>query len=106
MEAGRNLLVNEIMKVFKHYGIKVDHRHCYLVADSMCFNGSINPLSRNGIQHSSSPLLKMSFETTMKFMIDACLATEDDNLNTPSAALVVGNNVNIGSGFFGLRQAI
>ena len=94
------------MKVFKHYGIKVDYRHCYLVTDSMCFNGSINPLSRNGIQHSSSPLLKMSFETTMKFMIDACVGTEDDNLSTPSASLVVGNNVNIGSGFFQLRQGL
>lgn len=99
-------MVSEIMKVFKHYGIKVDYRHCFLVADAMCFNGSINPLSRNGIQHSSSPLLKMSFETTMKFMIDACLGTEDDNLSTPSASLVVGNNVGIGSGFFQLRQGL
>lgn len=94
------------MKVFKHYGIKVDHRHCFVVVDAMCFNGAINPMSRSGIQHSSSPLLKMSFETTMKFMIDACLGTEDDNLSTPSASLVVGNHVGVGSGFFQLRQGI
>jgi DNA-directed RNA polymerase I subunit RPA1 len=94
------------MKVFEHYGIKVDHRHCYLVTDYMCFNGFINPLSRNGIQHSSSPLLKMSFETTMKFMIDACTEMNKDILKTPSASLVFGNPVNIGTGFFQVRQAL
>ena len=38
------------MGVFGHYGIKIDFRHCYLIVDYMTFTGSINPLSRTGIQ--------------------------------------------------------
>jgi hypothetical protein len=32
----------------------------------------------------------MSFETTMKFLTDACLNNNFDNLNTPSGKMVVG----------------
>lgn len=31
----------------------------------MTYSGKLNPMSRIGIKHNNSPLLKMSFETTM-----------------------------------------
>lgn len=46
----------------------------------------------------------MSFETTMKFMIDACTELSKDTIKTPSASLVLGNNIKVGSGFFDIRQ--
>ena len=33
IEAARNLWVEEIFSVFSHYGISIDYRHAYLVAD-------------------------------------------------------------------------
>ena len=39
IEAGRNAWINEVQTVFSHYGIKVDYRHAYLVADHMTFSG-------------------------------------------------------------------
>lgn len=56
----------------------------------MTFHGVVNPMSRAGIQHNTSPFLKMSFETTMKFLTDACLFTDYDSNNTPSSQLVLG----------------
>jgi DNA-directed RNA polymerase I subunit RPA1 len=90
IEAARNGLVQQIHKVFSHYGIGVDFRHLYLVSDYMTLQGVITPMSRAGMQHNTSALLKMSFETTMKFLTDACLFNNYDNLNTPSGKLVCG----------------
>jgi DNA-directed RNA polymerase I subunit RPA1 len=90
IEAARAGLVSEVSKVFSHYGIEVDHRHLFLLADAISLHGVLNPLSRAGLQHNTSPALKMSFETTMKFLTDACLNNAFDNLSTPSAKLVCG----------------
>lgn len=105
-EAGRNLWIREVQSVFKDYGINVDYRHAYLVADHLTFSGLLTPMSRMGIKNNSSPLLKMSFETTMQFLIDSCKQLETDYLNSCSASLVVGNPIKVGSGSFELRQMI
>lgn len=104
IEAARGALVKEINAVFSHYGIKVDYRHLYLVADFMTVHGYVNPMSRAGMQHNNSPFLKMSFETTMKFLTEACLFNQYESLNTPSARLVLGRNVKNGTGVFDLRH--
>lgn len=68
-------------------------RHLFLIADYITMQGIINPISRGGMQYNTSPTLKMSFETTMKFLTDACLNNNFDNLNTPSGKMVVGRVV-------------
>ena len=100
IEAGRNCLAKEVNKVFSHYGIKVDFRHMSLVADHMSFSGELRPLSRMGMQHAQSPLLKMSFETSMSFLIRACEHKDFDNLNTASGNIVVGELMKNGTGAF------
>lgn len=98
IEAARHSIVKEVNTVFKHYAIKVDFRHIYLVADFMTFHGFVNPMSRAGMQHNTSPFLKMSFETTMKFLTDACLFSEYDCMQTPSSHLVLGRVCRNGTG--------
>lgn len=100
IEAGRNSLAKEVNKVFSHYGIAVDFRHMSLVADHMSFSGELRPMSRMGIQHAQSPLLKMSFETSMNFLIQASENKDFDNLNTPTANIVVGELMKFGTGAF------
>ena len=100
IEAGRQALMKEINNVFSHYGISVDRRHLSLVADHMSFPGQLNPLSRTGIQFSQSPFLKMSFETSMKFLIDACTQGASDTMTTASGNIVVGEKMKNGTGAF------
>ena len=42
----------------------------------------------------------MSFETSLKFLIDTCFELGKENLKSPSANLVVGNSILNGTGFF------
>jgi hypothetical protein len=55
-------------------------------------NGS-RPMNRIGMKHSASPLLKMSFETTCTFLIDATAGADSDNLESPSSRLILGRPV-------------
>lgn len=108
IEAARNSLVNEVHGVFSHYGIKVNHRHLYLVGDYMTNHGFLNPMSRAGMQYNTSSLVKMSFETTMKFLTDACMGiaggVSHDKADTPSGRLVLGRGVKNGTGCFDIKQ--
>ena len=82
--------MKEVASVFAHYGNNVNPRHLFLIADQISMQGVMTPMSRAGIQYNISPTVKMSFETTMKFLTDACLFNNFDDLSTPSGRMVVG----------------
>lgn len=100
VEACRMSIIKEIQNVFGHYGISVDARHLYLIADYMTHQGGYRPFNRGGIAHHASPLLKMSFETSMNFLSAACHDVQMDSLRSPAAAIVVGKLVPVGTGVF------
>jgi DNA-directed RNA polymerase I subunit RPA1 len=84
------------------YGIEVNYRHLSLISDFMTFNGDYRAFNRIGMQESSSPFLKMSFETTMKYLVNSCLTKDTDDLSSPASALVVGQVPKVGTGIFEL----
>eukprot|EP00698_Gefionella_okellyi_P015266 TRINITY_DN4306_c0_g1_i1.p1 TRINITY_DN4306_c0_g1~~TRINITY_DN4306_c0_g1_i1.p1 ORF type:complete len:1591 (-),score=451.91 TRINITY_DN4306_c0_g1_i1:696-5468(-) len=106
VEAARATIVQQIATVFAVYGIKVDSRHLSLIADYMTFEGGYRPFNRSGIENSPSPLQKVSFETSMKFLISAALNGQFDALESPSARIVMGQVVRGGTGSFELRQPL
>lgn len=100
VEAARATIVKEIKGVFGAYGIAVDPRHLGLVADFMTYQGGFRALNRMGMSEVSSPFLQMSFETTATFLTEAALNSEKDDLQTPSAKLVMGQPTGNGTGSF------
>ncbi|XP_050227072.1 DNA-directed RNA polymerase I subunit 1 [Mercurialis annua] len=107
IEAARETIIREINHVFKSYGISVSNRHLSLIADYMTHSGGYRPMSRlGGIAESISPLSKMTFETASKFIVEAALHSEVDNLETPSARICVGLPVKMGTGSFDLMQKL
>ncbi|GMT13458.1 hypothetical protein PFISCL1PPCAC_4755, partial [Pristionchus fissidentatus] len=102
VEACSRAIVNEMNGVFAVYGIEVSKRHLSLTADHMTFTGEIAPFNRGAMQASSSPIQKMTFETTIAFMREALITGEDDMMSSPSARLVVGSLSRGGTGAFDL----
>lgn len=102
VEAARACIVKEMRAVFDAYGIGVDIRHLYLIADYMTQGGGFRPMNRAGIEAHGSPYLKMTFETTTKFLTDAILAGEHERMVSPSARIVMGRIVDSGTGAFDL----
>jgi hypothetical protein len=104
VEAARCALVKEVLGVFGVYGIEVDPRHLALIADYMTFEGGYKPMNRMGIDGSASPFLKMSFETSMKFLTQATVQGRVDNTESPSARIVLGRIVGNGTGCCDVRM--
>ena len=102
VEAARGNIMEQIRSVFGAYGIEVDPRHLSLIADYMTYDGGFKPMSRIGIEDSSSTLLQMSFETTAHFLKKSALTNTFDDLESPSANIVVGRPIRHGTGLFSL----
>ncbi|XP_016183592.1 DNA-directed RNA polymerase I subunit 1 [Arachis ipaensis] len=107
VEAGRETIIREVKNVFKSYGISVDIRHLMLIADFMTFAGKYRPMSRSGgIAFSTSPFLKMCFETASKFIVEASSHGLVDTLDTPSSRICLGLPVKMGTGCHDLLQKL
>jgi DNA-directed RNA polymerase I subunit RPA1 len=104
VEAMRAYIVMEVNTVFKMYGIAVDYRHLSLIADFITFNGDYRAFNRIGMEQCSSPFLKMSFETTMKYLISSSQCQDVDDLSAPSSSIVLGQVPKVGTGIFDLIQ--
>lgn len=101
VEAARGSIVREMAAVFESHSISVDNRHLNLIGDAMTQSGGFRAFNRNGlVKDSSSPLSKMSFETTVGFLKEAVLERDWDNLKNPSSRIVVGRVGTVGTGGF------
>lgn len=104
VEAARATVVKEVSSVFGAYGIAVDPRHLSLIADHMTHMGGYRACNRIGIEASTSPFLKISFETAASFLVSATLHGDVDPLSSPAARIVVGRPVKMGTGSMDLIQ--
>ena len=66
--------------------------------------GEYRACNRIGINSSVSPFLKMSFETATHFLTDATLHGTPDLMDSPSARIVLGRVVEMGTGAISLLQ--
>merc|ERR1719296_534436 len=99
VEAARRNIVLQIRAVFGVYGIEIDTRHLNLIADYMTFNGGYRAMNRNGMAEKESSFLKMSFESTVAYLM-AAANNHRDELTSPSGSLVLGNPMMFGTGAF------
>lgn len=102
IEAAAKLIRKEVSMVFGCYGIEVDPRHLSLVADYMTQTGAYKPFNRKHMETSSSPLLKMTFESTTNAMRNALIFGQKDHMQGPSANIVLGQTCRVGSNCFDL----
>lgn len=106
IEAAGRVIIKEVQNVFGAYGIDVDYRHLSLLSDYMTYEGTYKPFNRIAMETCASPIQQMSFETTMNFLINASIHGTHDSLRSPSAQLVTGKLVTVGSGSFDLLKQL
>ena len=66
----------------------------------MTAGGGYRAMNRGAMMDHSSPYLQMSFETTASFLTSAAQASAVDTLQSPSASIVVGQPVKVGTNSF------
>ena len=103
IEAGRQAIIDEVMKVIEVQGLNIDVRHVMLVADTMCVGGTMQGITRYGVvREKTSVLARASFETPIKHLINAALVGEVDYLNSVVENVMINQPVPLGTGLPGL----
>ena len=87
-----------MVNLFKAYNVSVDYRHLYLIGDYVTFGGMIKAMNRNWMNVNPSPFLRMTFETSVKYISEAALRCEVDTCKTPSSSIILGQCPKIGTG--------
>ena len=70
----------------------------------MTQQGDYRSFNRKGLSISSSPFLKMTFESTMQYMIQSCISQEIDDGKSASSRIILGQVAQSGTGSFSLLQ--
>lgn len=99
IEAARQAIINEIMKVIRTQGLNVDIRHIMLIADTMCMSGRVLGINRYGIvKEKPSVLARASFETPIRHIMAASMVGEVDELNSVIENVMLNQPIPVGTG--------
>ena len=97
IEAARNVLLREILKVYS--SDYINHRHVEMLVDTMTCKGDLIAITRTGIvKLGVGPLARSSFEETETQFINAAVFAEVDAFKGVSANCMVGQPVPGGTG--------
>ncbi len=107
IEAARNAIIAELLKVMEAQDLDVDMRHIMLIADSMTFTGGVQSIGRHGLAgKKSSVLARAAFEETSKHLINACIKGEEDKLRGITENIIIGQTIPCGTGEVELEMAV
>ena len=99
IEAARNMIIKEALKVLEQQGLDVDLRHLLILSDLMCHTGTIQSIGRHGISGSkSSVFARAAFEVTVNQLLDAGLYGEEERLLGIPENVIIGQVCPIGTG--------
>ncbi len=99
IEAVREAIVFEISNVLEGEGLPVDIRHILLIADTMCYGGEMQGVTRHGITGSKqSVLARASFEIPLKHLVDASIFGEEDRLTSVVENIMINQPIPVGTG--------
>jgi DNA-directed RNA polymerase subunit A' len=103
IEAGRQLIMNEIQSVLNTQGLNIDIRHLKLVSDAMTNTGDVKGVTRMGIiAQKSSILARATFETPGKQFVNATMKGGEDKLTSVIENIMLNQPVPVGTGLPGL----
>jgi len=102
VEATRETIVRQIVNVFDVYGIKINIRHLYLIADYMTSEGTFRPFNRHSFTMDDSFIQKMSFESCFANLKNSAIFNQTEAVEGTSACILTGDIIKSGTGAFEL----
>jgi DNA-directed RNA polymerase subunit A" len=98
IEAARNLIIKESMKLLEEQALDVNVKHIMLLADMITRTGKIRQIGRHGVVGiKSSPLAKAAFEITTKHLFEAAARGEHENLKGIAENIIAGQYIPTGT---------
>ncbi len=101
IEAARRAILEEMIKIFESYGLRVDYRHFSLVADVLTWYGEFKGITRYGlIAEKLSTLARAAFEIPIKHFVVASMLGAEDEISSALDNLLVNQVIPLGTGMF------
>jgi len=101
IEAVRRVVLEEMIKIFESYGLRVDYRHFSLLADLLTWYGEYKGITRYGvIAEKTSTLSRAAFEVPIKHFTNAAMMGVEDEISSVIDNLLVNQIVPLGTGLF------
>lgn len=104
IEAARTVILEEVGNVFDAYGIKIDYRHLWVVADFMTYTGKYVGMNRHGMNYDI--FKKLSFESAYVGLMNSACFEQKDEFYSHSARVGLGMEMKGGTGMFDLEYDI
>lgn len=104
IEAARNAIIEEALKVFNDQGLSIDIRHLMLVSDVMCSDGEVKGIGRYGVSgEKPSILARASFEVAIRHLFNAAAHKEVDELKGVVENIMINQPIPVGTGYYKLK---
>ncbi len=101
IEAAREAIFRELVKLYAEQGFKVDPRHFALLADVLTWHGEYLGINRYGLQsEKASTLSKASFEVPIRILMTAALRGEEDPVSSSIDNLIMNQVIPLGTGLY------
>lgn len=97
LEATRDFLITEIIKILSFDGTYINKRHVCLLVDAMLRYGTITPVSRDGISRDVGPIAKGLFEKTVENFAESSCFAEMDMMKGVASCIMYGSLAPVGS---------
>ena len=99
IEAARNLIYQQIDKIYNGSGNDINDAHILFLADIMTNTGTITSIDRHGINRlDTDPLSRSSFEKTVEHLLNASAFNEVDHMKSVSSRIMAGRCIKGGTG--------
>lgn len=100
IEAARELIKDEIIKVLDDNGIYINLRHINLICDLICHKTSLISMDRHGIKKMDvGCLTKSSFEESVEQLSLGAVFNQQENMNGVSINIILGQLGNFGTNY-------
>lgn len=104
IEAARNFLVNEYIKIISADGSYINPRHVMLSADFQTALGSLSQITARGAARQQvGPLSLASYEMAMDTLLEAAAFGKYEEANSTSSSIYLGKRMVLGTGIFKMK---
>jgi DNA-directed RNA polymerase II subunit RPB1 len=103
IEAARNLIIKEIVRILSAGGSPVNFQHISIFGDLMTNVGNLTSIDRFGLNKlDTDPFSRSSFEKTVEQLISAAIFNETDYMKSVSSRVMAGLCIKGGTGLCNL----
>lgn len=99
IEAARNVIIREIFDIFTESGNCISPRHVTVIADHLCYLGTVIPAGSSGVSKLiRETLSEASSETPLNYFQRAALSGAKENIYGTSSCVLMGTKCMLGTG--------